>query len=162
MPNILFVCTANLRRSPLAQVLFADWLWQMAIPGEWRVSSAGTWAVEGRPAAAYVREVGAECGLDLSGHRTRRVNGRLLAAAECVVCMTHSHLEALQAEFPAYAARVVLFRGLIGQPYDVFDVSEETRSAYLYLLRELTSLVHIAGPKIVTLVGSPQASRTQT
>lgn len=162
MPAILFICTANVRRSPLAEVLFADWLRQMAIPGEWRVSSAGTWAVEGIPAAAYACEVAAERGLDLSRHRARRVDEGWLAAADRVVCMTHSHTEALQAEFPAYADRVVLFQGLIGQPYDVRDVSEEVRSEYLYLLQDLTSLVNLAGPKIVALATNRQDNRTQT
>ncbi|MGB9521787.1 MAG: low molecular weight phosphatase family protein, partial [Anaerolineales bacterium] len=47
MPSVLFVCTANQCRSPLAQGLF-----QLALNGQlsgWRIDSAGTWAVNGLP-----------------------------------------------------------------------------------------------------------------
>jgi protein-tyrosine phosphatase len=82
MPTIVFVCTANICRSPVAEALFADWLRQEAIPGEWRVESAGTWAESGAPAASYSRELLEQDGLDLAAHRARRIERELVESAD--------------------------------------------------------------------------------
>ena len=149
MPSVLFVCTANIRRSPMAEILFVDWLRRSGVSGRWAISSAGTWATEGLPAAPYACEAVKALGLDLSRHRARRVDGDLLAAADLVICMTHSQLEALRAEFPACAKRSELFRRLVGQPYDVADPEEATRQAHFHLLTELEQLIECAGYQIV-------------
>ena len=62
MPAVLFVCTANICRSPMAEVLFRAWLRRAAVPGKWVVASAGTWAEPGAPAAAFSQQVAAERG----------------------------------------------------------------------------------------------------
>src|SRR5205814_8105652 len=100
MPSIVFVCTANICRSPVAEALFADWLRQQPDAQGWQVSSAGTWAADGAPASETTREVLSEFGLDLSRHRARRVDRSLVAAADLLLCMTRSQREAMQADFP--------------------------------------------------------------
>src|SRR5215212_10373910 len=102
MPNILFVCTANICRSPVAEVIFSNWLARKAIPGDWQVTSAGTWALSGQAASPYSREVLAERGLELGDHRSRRVDREMLEHSDVVLCMTRSHAEAIQIEFPEY------------------------------------------------------------
>src|SRR5215203_4249684 len=103
MPTIVFVCTANICRSPVTQALFSDWvkrqdLGGQGLPDAWRVLSAGTWAEPGALAATYAREALAAQGLDLAAHRAQRVEAPLMAQADLVVCMTRSHCEALRAE----------------------------------------------------------------
>lgn len=44
MPSVLFVCTANMCRSPMAMVLFRRRLDQAGLASGWRVESAGAWA----------------------------------------------------------------------------------------------------------------------
>nr|NIM45857.1 hypothetical protein [Nitrososphaeria archaeon] len=56
MPAVLFVCSANQCRSPIAEVLFREHLEQIGIGDEWRVESAGIWAMDGAPAMALARE----------------------------------------------------------------------------------------------------------
>ena len=114
MPSIIFVCTANICRSPVAEALFRDWLRQRPEAGAWRVSSAGTWADEGAAASAYAIEVLAEAGLDLKSHRSRRVEREMIAAADLLLCMTRSQREALQAEFPDLAGRIQLLTAMAG------------------------------------------------
>jgi protein-tyrosine phosphatase len=152
MASVLFVCMANARRSPMAEVLFRDWLRRNLNGGAWQIGSAGTWAREGQAAAPYTLEAVRLRGLDLSGHRARWVTAPMVSAADLVVCMTRSQQEALCAEFQADAPRIELFRQLIGQPYDVLDVEEITREAHVQLLIELEKLIEWAGPKIVARV----------
>jgi L-threonylcarbamoyladenylate synthase len=104
---ILFVCTGNTCRSPLAEglakKLLADRLGcgvnDLPSRGFW-VVSAGVSASNGSPAAAESVAVAAELGSDLGEHESRPVNPQLLAAADDVVAMTRSHAQTLAARYP--------------------------------------------------------------
>jgi len=148
MPNILFICTANICRSPVGQALFADWVRRRGLPGEWQIRSAGTWAEEGAPAATYSHEVLAEQGLDLTSHRSHRVEAADLEAADLVLCMTAAHREALQAEFPEFADRIVLLSAMAGAGYDIADPYGGPRSGYQGMVGELRDLIERGGDRI--------------
>jgi protein-tyrosine phosphatase len=104
---VLFVCTGNTCRSPLAEGLakkvLADRLGctvdELPARGFW-VLSAGVATYGGSPAAMEAVTVAAEFGADLSGHASRPVNPQLLLAADDVIAMTRSHLHALASRFP--------------------------------------------------------------
>jgi len=118
MPSILFVCTGNICRSPLAAAL-----WRARVAGEpgWRVESAGTWALDEHPASANTLAVLAERGLEATSHRARTVNGELLSAFNLILVMERGHAEALRAEFPDVAGRVYLLSEMIGKKFDIAD-----------------------------------------
>lgn len=106
---ILFVCTGNTCRSPLAEALarklLADRLGcpvdELPARGFW-VLSGGTAAYGGSPAAEEAASVAAEHGGDLKAHQSRPVNPGVLAAADDVIVMTQGHAQALAAGFPGY------------------------------------------------------------
>jgi protein-tyrosine-phosphatase len=110
MPRrIVFVCTGNTCRSPLAEVLararYADLPLNFA--------SAGTDAVAGQPAAAEARAVARERGLDLECHRAVRLDAASLADALWVIGMTRAQVAVLRARLTAaWPGRV----GLLGAP----------------------------------------------
>ncbi len=87
--QVLFVCTGNTCRSPMAEVLAAEAL--CARRSDVEVGSAGTFAASGAPAAAEAVTVAAEHGLDLSGHRSRPLTPELASGADLVLCMAASH-----------------------------------------------------------------------
>jgi len=83
--RLVFVCTGNTCRSPLAEVALRRALGNLADRVE--VASAGTAAAEGAPASEMSRRVAAAAGLDLEGHRSRRLDGAVLAGADLVLLM---------------------------------------------------------------------------
>jgi protein-tyrosine-phosphatase len=85
---VLFVCTANQARSPMAEVIARSTLDRLGVDG-W-VSSAG-FHEGGRPATTDARAVMAERGLDLSRHVSRQVGPEMVTGADLVVTMTVDH-----------------------------------------------------------------------
>jgi protein-tyrosine phosphatase len=99
---ILFICTGNTCRSPLAAALcrkqLADRLECSAedLPNRgFVVASAGLAAVRGEPAAAEAVAVAHELGADLSDHASRPATAELLADADLIVGMTAGHVYGL-------------------------------------------------------------------
>lgn len=82
--RILVVCTANLARSPLTQALLRH---HLPIPGL-LVTSAGTQAHAGLPAAEGALELAAARGLDLSTHRSQPVTHDLVRDSDLVLTMS--------------------------------------------------------------------------
>ncbi len=119
MTSVLFVCTANICRSPLAMALFRDKV--DGEPDESRVESAGTWALTGEPAAQKSQQVLAERGLDVSEHRARSVSLELLSSFSVILTMEKGHKEALQVEFPGISGRVYMLSEMIGSEFDIHD-----------------------------------------
>ncbi len=87
--RVLFLCTANLCRSPMAAALFAR-----EAPGRaGGVESASAGLLPGgRAVPSEVLEVMAPYGLDLSGHRSRRMTGELVGGSDLVVGMGRRHV----------------------------------------------------------------------
>ena len=88
--NILFVCTANVCRSPVAEHYFRHLVAKLG-SGPVTVTSAGTTAVDGAPADPIASRLAVERGCDLSGHRSRRLDRELLAVADEIVVMERRH-----------------------------------------------------------------------
>ena len=124
MPSVLFVCTANRFRSPLAAAIFKKSLQEKGLDGSWRVGSAGTWATPGQPALPSVLAAARALGLDLSGHRSARLDERMLAAYDLILVMQASQKEALQSEFPALYEHIYLLSHVLERrSYDFPDFS---------------------------------------
>jgi len=140
MPSILFVCTANRFRSPLAAAILKKYLLESGERGEWQVASAGTWTAPGQPAISLLEPVAGSLGLDLSLHRSVQVDGQLLAAHDLILVMEPGHKEALQVEFPALREQVYLLSDVVeGKKYAVPDTfqSEQQVTEVAMLLRSL-------------------------
>jgi protein-tyrosine phosphatase len=118
-PQVLLVCTANICRSPVAELL-----WREAAEGHRRpmpVASAGVEAEPGRPADPTFVELMAARGLDLDAHRATRFRADLARDCELILVMEPGHLRRIQSAAPELAGRVQLLGrwtcGPIADPY---------------------------------------------
>lgn len=90
--NILFVCSGNTCRSALAEALARKVAARRRIE-DVNVSSAGTNAWDNSPATDEALLVGMERGLDLTGHRARKLTPAIVSEADLIFVMTPGHLE---------------------------------------------------------------------
>lgn len=81
--QVLFVCTANHCRSPLAEHLLRRALAVRDLP--WLVGSAGTKAMAGIPAHPHVATVLSERGMDITGWTSTQINAQLIGLADLVL-----------------------------------------------------------------------------
>ena len=93
--NVLFVCTGNTCRSPLAESLARAAAGRRGI-ADFAVSSAGTDAWDGSPASDAALLVGMERQLDLGAHRSRKLTRDIVAAADLIFVMAPNHLEVVR------------------------------------------------------------------
>ncbi|MFI5208544.1 MAG: low molecular weight protein arginine phosphatase [Gemmatimonadales bacterium] len=93
--RILFLCTGNICRSPMAEAI-ARTLLEDKGRADIAVSSAGTAAAVGSPASEGAYLVGMEKGLDLSAHMARQVTEAHVETADLVLGMSLSHVQRAQ------------------------------------------------------------------
>jgi protein-tyrosine phosphatase len=88
--GVLFVCTGNICRSPTAEALARRELERH--PGvPIQVSSAGSHALEGNPAASRSMLAAATRGASLERHFARELTRRRVRAADLILCMAAEH-----------------------------------------------------------------------
>ncbi|MFH5804263.1 low molecular weight protein arginine phosphatase [Alienimonas sp. DA493] len=105
--TIVFVCTGNTCRSPLAEALLRNRL-KDAVGPDVRVVSAGLSAAYGAAASPESVDLARQAGADLSSHRSQPLTEELLDAADRVLCMTAGHRAAILRHRPDVSHRVTL------------------------------------------------------
>ena len=105
--QVVFVCTGNVCRSPMAEYLLRR---RLGRASGWTVKSAGLAAAAGASASWASVAVMREMGIDLTAHRSRPVTQALVDAAIVIVVMTASHRDQLRAVHPEAADRIHLLK----------------------------------------------------
>lgn len=153
MVRILFVCTGNTCRSPMAAAILQERLKAWGVSGEFTVSSAGIAAWTGQAASAAAVEVMARQGLSLAEHSARQIENRQVYASDLVLALTVSHKESLLCIAPGARNRIFTLGEYAGKPGDVTDPMGRSREVYQACADQLAELIEAAREKFIALAG---------
>lgn len=155
MKTILFICTGNVCRSPMAEALFR----RAAGNGDgFRALSAGLGAIDGQPPTPHSVSAMRELGVDISSQRSRALTGELVRQADYIFGMTHAHVDTISLLYPSAADKTFLLREFndsipayekdipdpIGCPYDIYvqcrDQIEQSLNSLLKFMEQHETL----------------------
>ena len=128
MKHVLFICTGNVCRSPMAEGLLRHMAGDRV-----KVASAGLGAGHGQPPSAHAIEVLGKEGIDIADIRSQPVSAHLLQQADYIFTMTRDHLDMLLLLFPEMASKTRLLRfeeAAKGGRADVTDPIGGPRATY--------------------------------
>ncbi|MFC7336984.1 low molecular weight protein arginine phosphatase [Haloferula chungangensis] len=148
--SVLFVCTGNTCRSPMAEGLFKK---ATKDRGDYRVASAGLAAYPGSPLSLETQNLLKARGVSLDGFESQPVSEELIDQATHVFAMTASHLQALVSLFPKHEDKFYLaceFVEIPGQGLacDVPDPYGMDRRAY----EDVAKTLDLAIPTLIAFI----------
>lgn len=134
--NVLFVCTANVCRSPMAEAFLRE-----LRPG-FDVRSCGTHALAGRPATYDARQVMRAYGVPVDAHRARMLEPEMVRWADVIAGLASEHVRYVVKACPGAAGKTFTLRELAGdEPADVDDPFGEREAAYKRVAAQIRELV---------------------
>ncbi|MEM7621658.1 MAG: hypothetical protein AAF235_00470 [Planctomycetota bacterium] len=125
--RVLFVCTGNTCRSPMAEAIARAALASAPPSGvETRVGSAGVATSNGMGATPEAIDAAAVFGGDLASHRSSRLTPAMIDEADAIFCMTASHADAAISILPAHESKI----RLLDEPDDIADPIGMSQAVY--------------------------------
>lgn len=144
MQRILFVCTGNTCRSPMAEAILKS----KKIDGL-EVKSAGIYAAMGSEASAHAKKVLEDHNID-HNHSSNMLNVESVRWADLILTMTGSHKNAILQQYPYAASKVFTLKEFTGENYDVdvVDPFGGNLAIYQETYQELEKLITKAIEKL--------------
>lgn len=133
--KVLFVCTANICRSPMAEAIFNALMENEGL--SFYARSAGTSALTGRELAPNARLALEEIGVYANDHRARQVNETLLEDADLVLTMSPRHVEELGQLYGNLSGRIYTLPEYTGGVGDIPDPYGHSMFTYRACARQL-------------------------
>ena len=112
--TVLFVCTGNICRSPMAEALFRAHLPETLA---WQSASAGVSTDDGYDASEFAKVAVQEVGGILENHQSRMLTSEIAMQADLIIAMTRMHYQIILSRFPSVVHKLFLMK-FFGQPSD--------------------------------------------
>jgi protein-tyrosine phosphatase len=141
---ILFVCTGNTCRSPMAEALCQSLLKKKGLASEYDCSSAGVYAYEGDSASYEAISVLKKSGLDISEHYARTLDLDMIRNSYIILTMTKDHKRMILDVFPESADKVYTLKEYAEYDRNDWDISDPfgfDEKAYFTCMSEIENAI---------------------
>jgi protein-tyrosine-phosphatase len=157
--TVLFVCTANICRSPMAAAIMRQRIADMGLADQIGVESAGTWARAGQPATENVITVLARRSIPITNHRSQSLTPKMLERADVVLVMEEAHRRSIFYLTPELLNKVLLLTELTGGHNDVDDPFGGPFEDYVNTEAQLEALIDAGLPRLLQYLGIAPLAR---
>lgn len=134
--RILFVCTGNTCRSPMAQELAKSYF-----PEGTEVLSAGIHALEGAKVSENAVLVMKEKGRDISQHRAVSLTREMMASSGQIITMTKDQKDFLTAIYPEFKDKIRCLGHVAGEERDITDPWGHSLEVYRQCAQQMEKLL---------------------
>lgn len=141
--KILFVCTGNTCRSPLAQGLAKN-----LFPEDFEVLSAGINAIEGQPVSENTVQVLKEKNIDISNNKAVKIQEQLLNTADYIFTMTKNHELYLVNVYPGFRSKINRLGDFVDNNKDILDPWGGSLDDYRCCANELEAMLNILAKRL--------------
>lgn len=153
--QVLFVCSGNTCRSPIAEGLLKVKL-PPHLQTEVKVASCGTLGLENQPATPNAVTVAREKGANIANHFSQGIAEKLIASSNIIFCMAEEHRRYILHHFPTYRDNVFLLRDFgakekLDDP-DIFDPIGSSIGVYRECCRIIDIELNRILPYLVDLI----------
>jgi len=118
--NILFVCSGNSCRSPMAEGLMKSKI-SARFKSAVQVHSAGTLGINGNPATDFAIRTAGKLGANISQHRSQGITEKLVKESDLIFVMAAEHKDFLDMHYRAARENVFLLRSFARDPGEKLD-----------------------------------------
>ncbi len=151
--TLMFVCTGNTCRSPMAQFILQDKLAKLRLDDRIKIISAGVAGFAGDAISVGAKEVLAAMGIDATRHKACAVNQKLINEADLIITMGSGHRADLLHFYPSSGEKVFTLAEFCGAGKDVPDPFGGDTAIYAACAKEIDNMLDSGLEKIITLIG---------
>ena len=159
-PSILFVCSANIIRSPMAEALFKQKLGRFLSLQDWIVSSAGVNDLGGYELDENAQAAIKGLGVDLSNHVSRQLDENLINTFDLLLTMELEQKNSISAAYPQYGDKIFFLGDVADPKSDVPDPRSRPLDEYLAIAKDIQFRLENGFIKILLLAMRRSLERT--
>lgn len=121
MKTVLFVCTSNVCRSPMAEAVWQARVCSAGRQADWEAQSAGVMASDGEAPLQQAVLAAGWHGLSIADHTARHLTTAMLREASLVLAINQTLKAAILSERPEFGEKVYTLREYAGMDEDITD-----------------------------------------